>query len=156
MRIRGGHNLFASNEDKRQAILKYSSRLLQQDRIHIIKKEVCNEYNFDEVQATTFLAEVKEIIAETTAMNNENIVAIHVDLYEDIYQRFAQLDFTKGALMTLERKEKLLNLHQEDTNEIVINNQTNIAIEKDNNYDVSKLSQPQQQRLTYLLNKSKG
>lgn len=155
MRIRPAHNLFKSNEDKRQAILKYSSRLLAQDRPHIIRKEVCEEYGFNETQAMSFLAEVKEIIGETTAMNNENIIAIHTDLYEDIYQRFVQLDFTKGALMTLERKEKLLNLYQEDQSEVVINNQNNIVV-NESNYDVSKLSSQQQERLTYLLNKSKG
>lgn len=155
MRIRSGSNIFASNEAKRQAILKYSSRLLSQDRIHIVKKEVCDEYNLDEIQATTFLAEVKEIIAETTAMNNETIIAIHTDIYEDIYKRFSDLDFTKGALMALERKEKLLNLHQEDQNEVVINNQNNITV-NESNYDTDKLSQSQQDRLTYLLNKTKG
>ena len=156
MRIRNNKDnpsKFASHEEKRKAILKYSEMVLE----GVAQKEICQllhqEIGFNETQALQFVNEVKDTIAETTAENNEKIIEIHTMIYEDVYRRFGKLGLASGKMKAMAQKEKLLNLYQEDTTEVVMNTQNNINIQT--HYDVSKLTPQQQSRLDELLLKAK-
>lgn len=155
MRIRNAEDnpsVFPSHEAKRQAILKYSVFVLN----GTASKEICEllqqEFGFNESQSIVFVKDIRNVIAETTAENNEKIVEIHTLLYEDIYRRFDKLNVAKGKMITMAQKEKLLNLYQEDSTEVVVNTQNNFNIQT--HYDVSKLSPDQSTRLDQLLLKA--
>lgn len=152
--VRSENSKFKTLEEKRNLLLQYSKRVLRGDRQKDILEELMQTLNFDYFQAINFYNEVRDLIAEINGENNEKVLHIHVELYEEIYKRFNDLDHSKGKLKTLEQKEKLLNLYQEEEREIVINNQTNI-IQQDN-YDTTKLNSNQQSRLFFLLEKAKS
>ena len=144
---------FTSNEHRREAILFCSDLILRGEPI----KDICTQlgafYGFDHAQSIAFINETRNVIAESTAENNEKVVEIHMIIYEDIYKRFYSLDNATGQMKVMQQKEKLLNLYQDESTEVVINTQNNINIQS--HYDVDKLNPHQQDRLQQLLLKAK-
>lgn len=118
-----------------------------------MSEELFIDLGLNEGQSIGLISEIKDVIAETTAENNEKIVEIHTLLYEDIYNRFVRLGFKKGMMAAMAQKEKLLNLYEQESTEVEINTQNNINIET--HYDVSKLNPQQHERLNFLLQQAK-
>lgn len=153
MRIKYKHNLYENTEHKRRTIVKYCELLLKGESIRTIRELVVEEFpDWNHNSIVHLLTECRETIAEVTAINNEKVLQIHVDIYEDLYNRLMKLDSAKNAMIALQQKEALLGKHQEDK-EVVVNNQTNVVIQT--KYDYEKLNDEEQDRLRYLTNKMK-
>lgn len=151
MKIKSNYNLYENTEHKRRTILKYCELILKGESVHTIKNLIKEEFpTWDHNSIVHLLTECRETIAEVTAMNNEKVVQIHVEIYEDIYKRLMDIDSAKTAMMALYQKELLLGKHQEDK-EIVVNNQTNVVVQT--KYDYDKLSDQEQERLRILTEK---
>lgn len=144
--------LFASNEAKRQVILEYSEYILKGTPTKDIFQLLIDRFQWSENQCIAFTKACRDAIAESTAENNEKVIEIHTMIYEDIYTRFDKLKYTKGKLATMAQKEKLLKMHDEDENEITINNQNNLIVQT--SYDSNKLTPQQQSRFQFLINKA--
>jgi pyruvate carboxylase len=144
--------IFPTLEAKRQALLEYSEMILKGTSTKDIFTQLMDRYQWTENQCIHFTQECRDTIGEATAENNEKIVEIHTLIYEDIYTRFDKLKYTKGKLATMAQKEKLLKLYEEESNEITINNQTNVIVQS--NYDSNKLDPQQQARFQFLIDKA--
>jgi len=146
-------SLFTSHEKKREAILFCSEMILRGESIKHICEELYLYCGLEVSKGIAFISETKDAIAESTAENNEKVVEIHMMIYEDIYRRFHTLENATGKMKVMQQKEKLLNLYQDESTEVVVNTQNNINIQS--HYDVDKLNPHQQDRLQQLLLKAK-
>lgn len=147
--------MFSSHQEKRIAMLKCSEMILKGDSVKDMVQQLQDDIGFNESQAIKFINDTRDVIAQATAENNEKIIEIHTLLYEDIYNRFEKLGNASGKMKAMAQKEKLLNLYQDESTEVVMNTQNNININT-TNYDVSKLDQNQQNRLQELLSKAQN
>lgn len=147
-----GENTFPSHEAKRQAIFKYSEYVLEGRSFKDIYQELNEEFGFDQNQCFNFYNAVKDTIAESVLENNERVVQIHLEIYEDIFQRFSKIDDSIGQMKAMKQKEELLKLYETETNEVIINQQTNIYNQV--TYDVEKLDKKENSRLLELLQKA--
>lgn len=143
---------FPSIEHRRNAIKKYADLIVQGMATKDIVEMLEAEYDFTFEQGIDFITQCKNEIAEMTATDYSQIVAIHTDLYELLYRKFQGLDFVPGQLSAMKQKEKIMGMLEEEDNEIIINNQTNIALQN-TVYDMSKLTTEQQQRFNQLFKK---
>lgn len=87
-----------------------------------------------------------------SSVDHEMIFHLHIDMYEQIFQYFEEIDNVYGKRKALYAKEKLLGLHKEETN-VEINNTTNFELQTTPVYDVKKLTNEEQQKLTLILQK---
>lgn len=151
-RQKGRVDAFSSHNEKRTAILKYSKFILEAMPLRTVIEEVCKETSMTEGQAISFVKEVRDCIAESTAENNEKIVQIHTLVYEDIYRKAEIYDLAKVKMKVMEQKERLLQLYEQDVTQVTVNTQNNYGIPQ--RYDTQKLTVDQQDRLAQLLNKA--
>lgn len=81
------------------------------------------------------------------------IISSHVELYEKIYHRFKHIGHNQGLLKALKGKERLLKLHTEENRLEMVQNNTFVVDESEEDYNINKLSSSEQSRLTQLLEK---
>ena len=97
--------------------------------------------------ATTTLEEIsKQTAAE--------VIPIHVEKYEKIYRYFYDLDIVNGQNKAMKAKEKLIGLLK-DKNTVRINKETNVVINRQVEYDYSKINPEQMKRLQFLTDKAR-
>lgn len=151
------HITYKSENHRRELYLKYGEKVLNGEDIRSLYDEVAKEFKLPDDKkieiARGFLFQVREFIAESVVENNNEIVKIHTLIYEDVYRRFRNIGHEEGQLKTMKQKEKLLGLLDEEVKEFVINNQVNIISEEESQYDYSKLTDEEVERMNYLLNK---
>lgn len=93
-------------------------------------------------------------IKETTLTDIDKIIPYHIELYERIYKEFNDdLYFLPGKLRALRQKEALTGLHKEQ-NFVEIHNTLDIEIEKEAEYDLTKLDDKEQKRLGDLMKRA--
>lgn len=90
------------------------------------------------------------IIRDKTLVDIDKIIPQHVELYEKIYQQYEKLNYIPGKLKVMRRKEALVGLHKE-SNYVEINNEMNVVIEIEEQYDPTKLNTKEQKRLSELM-----
>ena len=105
--------------------------------------------------AATVYESAQAAIKSMVSQDLEEVVSIHVQLYEHIYARCEGLAFHAGKLRALAAKEKIVGLHKED-NTIEINNEVNVTIEADDDYDLSLLTEEEKKRYDELYSKIVG
>lgn len=91
-------------------------------------------------------------IKEETLVDIEKIIPLHIEDYEQIYQEADRLRSIPLKVQAMRGKEKLVGLHRE-INSVEIHNEVNIEVDGDPQYDLSKLSEPEQKRLEELMQK---
>lgn len=143
---------FKSSEAKRQALLKYSELVLGGTEPQKIYQMLFDEFKFDLNQSLHFYNEVKDTIAEAVVENNEQVVANHLELYEDVFRRASTIDDARVMMKSMKQKEELLKLYEVEATEVVVNQQTNFFGHVKYNYD--RLESSQKNRLIELLNKA--
>lgn len=88
----------------------------------------------------------KKIISDRVSTDVMEVVDLHVKWYEQLYRKFDSLDCLSGKNIALKQKEKILGLLKEDK-VIRIENNLNLTINGDPEYDVNKLTPFEQKRL---------
>lgn len=87
----------------------------------------------------------------------QNIVTLHVEKYEELYDWFKRMDLFSNMNQVLFAKERLLGYHRRETNiEISQENNTLVVEESvDLEYNLNKLSESERVEFQELLNKIK-
>lgn len=105
--------------------------------------------------------DIQEIYAKTVIFFEKNIVDLvdlpeivdlHVAEYEKIYNHFVTKDNLYGRRKCMSQKEKLLGFFK-DESVVEFNQINNTLIEREEEYDISKLSTEEQKQFIELQNK---
>lgn len=85
----------------------------------------------------------------------DNIINLHLNRYEELYELLLVIDSVKDAAGCLRAKEKLLQFHKQNTHLKVINNIITQVTVRDqvDTFDVEKLNDEERDRLEFLTNK---
>lgn len=143
---------------KQLEILSFGRELLLQGKPKREIKELFKKYySLNETQQESFYLKLTLFFRNIVFDNEtllEDTVNLHVLVYEKAYEFFNDIDNIPGKLKALLQKEKISGLHQE-SNSIEIFQQNNLTINNDEEeYKISQLTEPQQQRLKALLDKT--
>lgn len=144
--------IFESTEQKRTVMKQYCDLIIQGTSTKQLTEMLEAQFDLTFEQSVEFLSRCRTEIAKATAIDYPDVVAVHTQYYELIYKRFRTLDWTPGMLGAMKQKEKIMGLLEEEDNEIIINNQTNLTLQN-TVYDMTKLSQQEKDRLQQLLKK---
>lgn len=149
---KGGHipaklNAVEKHEVYNMVIERLMLGVPRAEIIPIIHSMVTEKISED--KAIRLYMEAKEVLENEIIDDAPHIMDVHIGWYEKLYQRFMDLDFQPGMNKCMKLKEKLIGLHRTDTS-IVVNNKNVVNIVKNVQYDISKLSSEQQQRLQLL------
>lgn len=82
------------------------------------------------------------------------VVHNHVNIYEKIYEFFDSINFSFGKNKTLQAKEKLLGYHK-DESLFEVNQEEQVVIEVQQEYDINKLDDGEKVRLVDYLERIK-
>lgn len=115
---------------------------------------ICAKDSVSEPVAAKIIITARKIISEDTLVEIEHIIDQHTEYYEQIFKYFDEVNFVPGKLKALKQKEKLLALHKEE-NVIEINNEVNVDIEQESQYDVNKLTGEEKKKLEQYMAKLK-
>jgi hypothetical protein len=118
-----------------------------------IVKVYKEEQEFEEGYTANRIALCQQQIRESAKVDSQLLIDLHIQFYEEAWQYFNEHDNQYGKNASLKAKEKLLGLHKE-TNSIEINNRTNVEIETEEQYDLTKLTAQEQTLLQSLIAKS--
>lgn len=104
------------------------------------------------VEAEKLLTESKTMLQENVATEtNEETIALHVGWYEEIYNYFHSIQHSEGMRRSLAAKEKLIGLTQPE--KIIVNKNTQVSVQQNENYDMQKLTEHERERLEFLIKK---
>lgn len=112
-----------------------------------------DEKGFDEGYTGNRITLCQQQLREAASVDTGLLVDLHIQFYEEAWQYFHEHDNQFGKNAALKAKERLLGLHKEN-NTVEINNRTNIEIETEEKYDLTKLTAQEQQILQSLIEKS--
>lgn len=98
------------------------------------------------------IKDAMQMIRDSTLTDIDKIIPQHVEIYEQIYAECEKLRYVPGKLKAMRSKERLLGLLKE-TNYVEIHNELNIEIEREPEYDLSKLNPVEQGRFEALMKK---
>lgn len=146
--------IFDNPEQRRLVLTETIDKVLEGNSLKDLEDNLIKDYKINRQQAHTFLVSVKNEIARVTSQQAELIIPFHLDIYEQIFKYFEEVDFIPGKLKSMRFKEKLMGLHKEDRT-VEINNKQTVVIEKEIVYNINRLDQNEQSRLQTLLNKAK-
>lgn len=110
------------------------------------------EFNITPTTANNYIHRTRQEIVDTISTDIDSIIDVHIEIYENIYKYFTEVNNTQGALKALFQKEKLLGQHREDTS-IEVNNYTNTEIVREEMFDFKKLDSSETKRLEDFLKK---
>lgn len=96
----------------------------------------------------------RDHIKLTISTDLDEIINYHVRMYEEVYKYFDENDYSVGKLKALFYKEKLLGYHV-DNQTIEVNNEVNVEIQKEEDYDLNRLSETEAKRFAQLMKKVK-
>lgn len=91
-----------------------------------------------------------KLIVERTSLSAEEVINLHVIWYERLYKLFKILDHVPGQLAAMRQKEKILGLLKED-NVIKIENEVNVKVGSEPEYDMNKLTPEERERMEKYL-----
>lgn len=111
------------------------------------------EQGFDEGYTGNRIVLCQQQIREAANVDSQLLIDLHIQFYEEAWQFFHEHDNQFGKNAAMRAKEKLLGLHKEN-NTVEINNRTNVELETEEKYDLTKLSTQEQQVLESLIAKS--
>lgn len=117
--------------------------------------EVHKDYKYTyipEEEIETLIRRAVNAIKETTLVDLDKIIPIHIERYEWVYKEFDKLRFVAGKIKAMKGKEKLVGMHRENT-QVEIHNEVNIEIEGESLYDTSKLNADERKRLEGYMKK---
>lgn len=99
---------------------------------------------------------IAKAIFQLTEFSNSDpseTIKAHLEIYESIYDYFKSIKNIQGANKALRAKEKLKGIIQNQR--VVINQNTVTEISVNPQYDISRLTDEEQKRMNYLLNKAR-
>lgn len=116
---------------------------------------VAREFNLKSITVGLYLSEViKEIREKSKGIVNETLRS-HLERYEEMFKWFRENGYAKMALKALERKEKLVGLHDnEKVDKTVLASLEQIGHGKVGRYDWSLLSESEYRRLMTLVKRT--
>lgn len=147
-----GGGLQITKEEREKIIEEITEFVLNGYGTYEIVRFINDNYGYNYSNSWNFIREAREYIAIRSKVDLEKLVYTHTHIYQEIIQYFQNTNNTKGMLVGMNRLEKLMGLHKEETN-IEINNNTNVEIEQEAKYDFKKLSSDEENRLNDLMKK---
>jgi hypothetical protein len=122
-----------------------------------ISKWLINRYSIAQGTANIYIGHARDIIKKRKAYEVNNLVSLHIYRYEELFKLLKEIGADHLAIRALAQKEKLLGFHREGFHMKVTSGEiTSIQLQTvDSDYNVKKLTQDKQDRLTELLNKAK-
>ena len=116
---------------------------------------VAREYNLKSITVGFYLTDVIREIRERSKGLVEETLRTHLDRYEEIFKWFRENGYAKMALRALERKEKLVGLHDnEKVGESILLSPNQLGQGQSRTYDWSQLSDAEYKRLMSLARKT--
>lgn len=97
----------------------------------------------------------KQEIEKRADVDIETVIHTHLAMYDEAWKFFENTENQTGKNRALYLKEKLLNLYPEESI-IEINNVANYNFEKENEYDITRLTEEEKKKLNYYFKKMEG
>lgn len=119
--------------------------------IQRIKKSLKEDKNAEKLAHNLIEKAINQLSEFSNSDPSETIKA-HLEMYERIHNYFNSIKHIQGANKALRAKEKLKGVIQNQR--VVINQNTVTEISVNPEYDISKLTDEEQKRMNYLLNKA--
>lgn len=147
----GDSSIFLHLDAKRRLLeMKLQGYTLQEITI-----TVCREYNLKHITVGLYLSEVIKEIRERSKGITEETLRTHLDRYEQIFKWFRENGYAKMALKALERKERLVGLHDSES----VDKQILSTISEKNGgsmllYDWGRLTDIEMKRLLTLVKRT--
>lgn len=111
-------------------------------------KDISSTIAYNLIRAA--IQRVHDIINQDAPM----VVATHIEHYEHLYKYFESINHASGMNKVLKAKETLIGLWNEKREVEVVERKV-LVIEKQVEYDMSRLNEQETKRMTELLNKAR-
>jgi hypothetical protein len=115
---------------------------------------VAREYNLKSITVGLYLTEVIRDIRERSKGIVEETLRTHLDRYESIFKWFRENGYSKWALKALERKERLIGLHDSEKVDRGLLEEINKSMLNKLGYDWSRLPEEDYKRLLTLVKRT--
>ncbi|MBC7948982.1 MAG: hypothetical protein H7Y42_13945 [Chitinophagaceae bacterium] len=116
-----------------------------------IRREPAFEYSNDD-ECDTIIAQAKALLESTTSLDPRDIISNHILIYEEIFFYARSIGDAGLADKALKAKERLIGLTNQSR--VMINKKTNITVHAPVQYDWTRLSSEEYQRMQELTAKA--
>ncbi len=118
---------------------------------------IANKYRILFLTAKQYISGARAEIRSRTALELNTLLALHIQRYENIYERLYTIGAYAVAMMAMRAKEKLMQFHKENFHMRVTSGEIAMVgtIHVQNEYDYMKIGEKSVKRLKFLLDKTK-